>query len=183
MIRATDSCERAFYELVDRCLDDRRDPLDEPEVIAFLAANPEHLDAFVGEREALRALGHGATIRPLNRVASSSAAPQVAKPAKRTPCKTELLSAVAVAAAAGIALWFVLSNPCNAEASQFVADQPDPDQRPASQRPPRILSATLQEDAPMLNAAASYTVHDHLVRTDSVLFEAYEQRSQRRQSR
>ena len=46
----------AFRSRLDACLDERRDPLDDPEVVAWLDQHPEQLDAFAQQREDLRQL-------------------------------------------------------------------------------------------------------------------------------
>lgn len=48
--------ETEFEQRLHAHLDARRDPLDDPEVVAFLAAHPEHLAGFARCRETLRLL-------------------------------------------------------------------------------------------------------------------------------
>ncbi|MBL8749390.1 MAG: hypothetical protein JNK78_09520 [Planctomycetes bacterium] len=75
-----------FVARVDECLDERRDPLDDAEVQAYLLEHPEHLDAIAELRACLRTVG------------------TVAAPPARRRSKRFVAPAAVVAAAAAIAL-------------------------------------------------------------------------------
>lgn len=48
--------ELSFWQRVQEHLDNRRDPLDDPEVRCFLEESPRHLEEFAGLQDGLRAL-------------------------------------------------------------------------------------------------------------------------------
>ncbi|MBL8728763.1 MAG: hypothetical protein JNM25_10060 [Planctomycetes bacterium] len=75
-----------FDRRVHACFDARRDPLDDAEVCAFLAAHPQRLPAFARLRETLRRL------------------PEVAPRTRRHRRSAGWLAGMAVAAAAAIAV-------------------------------------------------------------------------------
>lgn len=59
-----------FHARVEACFDERIDPLDDPAVVAFLDAHPEHLPAFAERRAciaAVTALGTPRTNAPQRR--------------------------------------------------------------------------------------------------------------------
>jgi hypothetical protein len=80
--------EHTFFARLNECLDDRRDPLDDAELAAFLDAHPEHLDALAALRADLLALGRASRTTARRRRWSWLAA-----------------AAVAAAAAFAVAVW------------------------------------------------------------------------------
>jgi hypothetical protein len=81
-----------FHTHLHECLDARRDPLDDPELSAFLADHPRELEGFVALRERLAALPLLATPAPA--------------PVDRAWRATPWLLLGVVAAAAMLTIWW-----------------------------------------------------------------------------
>jgi len=142
-----------FDDLLHDCLDQRRDPLDAPQVCEYLALHPHALERFAALRQQLAALP--ATV-PATLPASLPAA-AAGRPHRRSPW------VVLAAAAAVAALALLRADP---------APPPEP--------PGRVLTASLQELHPRAHAAVSFTVRQVLAATPSTRFESFEIVSQRR---
>ncbi|MCB9877155.1 MAG: hypothetical protein H6835_06080 [Planctomycetes bacterium] len=125
-----------FEARLQQRLDERRDPLDDPQLVAWLDAHPERLAAFAGLRDDLRGLG-----------AESPRPAAVPRRAARVA-----LAAVAVVAVAGTAILGV------------VLRQPPP-AAPAARSPGRVLTASLEGHPPRLYAAADFAVRESLTTT------------------
>jgi anti-sigma factor RsiW len=157
----------AYRDHLDRCLDARIDPLDDPALRELLERHPELLDRFARTREDLRLLVTPAaagdrSTGPAADAAAGHAGPS-AGPAAGRPGRWRRAAAIGAVAgvAAGLCAWALLTTP---------APEPAP-------RPPRILSADLVEIAPRLNASTTVTVHEPLMRTERIVLETYERRS------
>ncbi|MFK7739182.1 MAG: hypothetical protein AB8H80_02575 [Planctomycetota bacterium] len=145
-------------EWIDAALDRGVDPLDDPQIVQRLEAQPQLLDEFVRERELLRQI-EGASDVELHR--TGVAGRSVATAPRRPLAAAAGLVLLAAAAALGVALLF------------------PSDPRPAK-RTPRVLSTQLQEHPPFLRAAATYVVYETLAHTTSFEITTYEQKSQPR---
>ena len=139
-----------YRVLLDRCLDARRDPLDDTELKALLDAHPELLDDFACECADLRALSAAPTAGP--------------RPRLRRHLRA------ACAAIAGIAAGIVL---CLGPLA------PEPPDEPTG-RPSRILLGTLVELPTSAHASVHFTLYEPHLQTATTLLETYEQRSQLR---
>ena len=146
--------QTAFRQRVDACLDDRRDPLDDAQIVAFLDAHPEQLPGFAALCADLRAL----RAAPSNGVAAP----------RRRPRTATMLSLTLVAAAVAIA-WPLIASDRTAASTDA-----------AGSGEARIVTASLQEQPPLARKAGSYTIRQSLVRNGSTTFETYEHRSQAR---
>lgn len=172
---------------LDQCLDERREPLDDGEIVAFLDANPECLEEFADLRADVRA------VTQISPPAPSGARPQ-------------LLTVAAACLVIGFAVSQLLTgnneaapvhsphadspqtgSPPQTGSHQTGSPQTDSHQtgstasnQPTPARRSRIVSASLKEVEPRLHAAASYTLHEPLVQTNTITLEAYEQRSELR---
>lgn len=175
---------REYRVRVNRDLDEHREPLEDPQVVAFLDAHPEHLQAFAEERADLE------QVAELPPTAATDASP-------RRPW----LVAAAAVVLFGLA-WFawsdsdqgVGSNHSRGDSAQVKIAQADAARANtarvnttrantsgnSTERRSRILFATLHEVEPTVRPAAFYTVRDPLVHTANMTLEAYEQRSELR---
>jgi len=154
-----------FLARVDACLDERRDPLDDADVVAFLDAHPEHLQAFAAQRADLRALAG------LPVAADRGGEPATARRAPRRRRLLPLLAATAVAAGVAFAVVFGDRDDSPGVAPSDVDPSIDgPPPRPAS----RILSASLETHATRAYASVDYTVFRPLVQDTHTTFETYE---------
>lgn len=156
-----------------RCLDDRREPLDDTELVAFLDAHPEHLDDFASERADLR------------EVASlpSTTLPSTILPSKILPrpkWRAPITAAAAATFALGWGIWQAVPGDFSTGEGTARVAASTATGTGLGQRPSRILSASLLEVEPRLHAAANYTVHERLVQNARITLEAYEQRSELR---
>ncbi len=168
---------REYRQRVNRYLDERREPLDDPQVVAFLDAHPEHLQAFSEECADLEAV---ATVPVATMpVATMPVAKSIGTPTVQVPTKRRWLYAAAAAALFGLG-WLAASGLAANEHTVRTANPDNQSYAESAARPSRILSATLHEVEPTLRPAAFYTVHDPLVRTATITLEAYEQRSELR---
>lgn len=167
-----------YQSRLQQALDERRDPLDDAEVQSFLEAHPEHLQAFVEQRDVLEQIAlEQFKLEPASGPPVAFAAP--APQQRRRPWLLAAAAAIVTGATLFGAGWWA------AHAVDGNATDPDSNARIAkeagdSPRRSRILSATLQEVAPNVRPAASYTVRDRLVKTPTMTLEAYEHRSELR---
>lgn len=133
---------------IDACFDERLDPLDDPELCRLLERDPEALAAVVEERAMLRELGR--TV-PVAGVA-------------RAPQRRRRLPLVLAAAAALLLVVEVLRHGSGRTVGVGAAP------RGVS----RILSASLAEQPWTARPAATFTVREQLVRTETTTIETYE---------
>lgn len=141
----------AYRSILDRCLDERRDPLDDPELCALLERHPELLDEFARTREDLRQLAQAVGPEHLGSARSR----------QQHRWRRAATIGAAAGVAASLAAWALLATS-------------EPHSEP---RPPRILSADIVEIAPRLHASTTVTVREPLLRTERIVFETYERRS------
>lgn len=164
-----------FLARVDACLDERRDPLDDADVVAFLDAHPEHLQAFAEQRADLHALAG------LPAAADRGGEPATARRAPRRRRLLPLLAATAVAAGVAFAVAFDDrgDSPGVAPSEVTPPDRDPPEVDPPIDGPPpraasRILSASLETHTTRAYASVDYTVFRPLVQDTHTTFETYE---------
>jgi anti-sigma factor RsiW len=159
-----DECE--YITRLHRHLDERLEPLDDPELVAFLDAHPHHLEAFAAMRADFEAL------KLVPQSAGESATDIRRAPATEPTWQRSFRHPIPAAAAVLlIALGWQL---------RALTMTNDSDNRHQPTRPPRILSASIEELEATLRPAAFYTVRDPMVRTTTFTLEAYEGRSELR---
>jgi len=149
---------------LDQCLDERREPLDDGQIVAFLDAHPECLEEFAELRADLRAVTQ-----------TTASTPTAARP--------HMLTVAAACLVIGFGVSQLLTSngglTSNGDLSHNEPAPAHPNQ-PDPLRRSRILSASLKEVEPRLHAAANYTLHEPLVQTKTITLEAYEHRSELR---
>ena len=150
-----------YLALVQAHLDERFDPLEDPKVVAFLDAHPEHLTTFAELRANLRALAQ----QPPVPMAAASPADH----------RWHYLGAAAAATLLVVLGWTLRSITATSATTE-----PTTHRHPSRIHPPRILMSSLEELEPTLRPAAFYTVRDPLVQTTTFTLEAYQDRSELR---
>ncbi len=140
--------DRDYERLLQRCLDARRDPLDDAELVAFAATDPARIEAL-------------ATLRVRLSQLTVDAAPRAVVAPRRS--WRWWLVAGSLTAAAGVIAALSLRG--------VVAPAPAPAVRGA------IVSAELQEIRPWARSTAQFTVREVLADGASVQFEVFDQRS------
>lgn len=137
--------ELDFDARLQQLLDERRDPLDDPQLVAWLDDHPERLAAFAALRDDLQHLGSRARTQEARAPTSSRRA---------------RLGAAAVAVAAALVLVFALRE------TTRTAEQTQTEQH----SPGRVLTAHLEGHPPRLYATADFTLHESLWQTPRLDF-------------
>ena len=151
--------ERDYERRLQRCLDERRDPLDDAELVEFAGQEPARIERLATLR---------ARLSQLSRLAQLPAvvAPPAAVPSRRSWrwwVVAGSLTAAAAVVAAGLLTRLSLRG--------IVVPAPVAAVRGA------IVSAELQEIRPWARSTAQFTVREVLASGASVQFETFEQRS------
>lgn len=143
--------EQDYERRLQRCLDERRDPLDDDVLVEFAAAEPRRIERLATLRASLQQL-------------SAVAAPRRIVAARRS-WRWWMVAATATAAAAVLAALLLR---CVTE----------PEPVPAPVLRGAIVSAELQEIRPLARSTAQFTVREVLASGAHVHFETFDQRSE-----
>ena len=146
-----------FEARVNAILDERRDPLDQPDVIAYLERHPEALLRFARQRDDLSRLQR--TARPTENARAH--APQTAHRWRRVGAIATGTAVAAAVAIVAVAVAPPAATPAAAAAS-------------AATHPPRIVSASLVQTRSPARIAGSFALRQPLVANANTLLEHYE---------
>ncbi len=141
----------SFLTRMHECLDERRDPLDDAEVQAFLLEHPEHLAAIAELRACLHSIDRES-------LRAASAADRTMPNVRR---RQHLVALAATAAVVALTLLLVRDRGAD---------------RPVS----HVFTSTLRELAPRAHIAAAFEIRETLAASPSTRVSVYERRSEPR---
>lgn len=150
-----------FDTRLQQLLDERRDPLDDPQLVAWLDAHPERLAAFAALRDDL--------LRLDPQLADAQTQPQQLRTAAM-PRRMRLVAVAAAAAAAALLFVFARREPERSGGSTSPTQTTPSPQLVANRSPGRVLTAHLEGHSPRLYAAAEFTLHESLWQTPRLDF-------------